>query len=211
MQATGSLAGPLHGIPMSVKEHIGLAHRITHAGFVSRITQPPPPAEDAYSVTLCKRAGAVFHVRTNLPQSIMHLDCTNNITGTTRNPWHRRLSPGGSSGGEGVAVGSRCSVLGLGTDIGGSIRAPAAFGNCYGLRPTALRVPVLGHAGITAGQESIRGVAGPLATSVAGLEVFMKTILDQVPWDHDTSLAPVPWRTDVALGDFTVGVLWDDG
>lgn len=211
LASTGKLIGPLHGIPMSVKEHVGLANRITHAGFVSFISHPPP-TEDAHLVQLLKKAGAVFHVRTNQPQSLMHLDCNNNITGQTLNPWNLLLSPGGSSGGEGVSVGSKCSVLGIGTDIGGSIRAPAAFGNCYGLRPTALRIPTLGNVGLTAGQESIRGVAGPLAESVEGLEVFMRSVLEQQPWDYETTLMPVPWRTEVELKrDFTVGVMWDDG
>lgn len=210
-KSTGQLAGPLHGVPISVKEHVGLANRITHAGFVSFI-QRAPPTEDAHVVRLLKQAGAVFHVRTNQPQSLMHLDCENNITGRTRNPHNLLLSPGGSSGGEGVSVGSRCSVLGIGTDIGGSIRAPAAFNNCYGLRPTALRVPNLGNAGLLPGQESIRAVAGPLAQSVEGLQAWMKTVLEQEPWEHETSLMPVPWRSDVKLGsDFTVGVMWSDG
>lgn len=179
---------------------------------MSFIASRPLPNEDAHLVRLLRRAGAVVHVRTNQPQSLMHLDCANNITGATRNPWDRRLSPGGSSGGEGVAVGAGCSVLGVGTDIGGSIRAPAAFGNCYGLRPTALRVPTLGQVGLTAGQESIRGVAGPLAGSVEGLEVFMRSVLAQEPWEHETTLVPVPWRTDVELThDFTVGLMLDDG
>ncbi|KAI3393113.1 hypothetical protein diail_4711 [Diaporthe ilicicola] len=210
LQSTGSLAGPLHGIPTSVKEHLSLANRITNAGFVSFIARPPP-TEDAYAIQLLKRAGAVIHVRTNQPQSLMHLDCDNNITGRTLNPHNMLLSPGGSSGGEGVSVGSGCSVLGVGTDIGGSIRIPAAFGNCYGFRPTALRVPTRGTVGLTAGQESIRGVAGPLARSVEGLQVWMQAVLEQEPWDVDTTLAPVPWRSGVGLGDFTVGVMWDDG
>lgn len=214
-KATGQLAGPLHGIPTSVKEHVGLANRIVNAGFVSFI-QNPPPAEDAHLVQLLKKAGAVFHLRTNQPQSLMHLDCENNITGRTLNPYHLLLSPGGSSGGEGVSLGSRCSVLGIGTDIGGSIRAPAAFNNCYGLRPTALRIPTMGNAGLIGGQESIRGVAGPLAQSVEGLQAWMATVLDQEPWELETSLMPIPWRSDVKLGGggdsgFTVGVMLDDG
>lgn len=208
--ATHTLVGPLHGIPMSVKEQLALAHHRNTSGFASLIPAAPP-AEDAHLVQLFRRAGAVFHVRTNIPQSLMHLDCANNIFGTTLNPRHRLLSPGGSSGGEGVSLGARCAVLGIGTDIGGSVRIPAAFNECYGLRPTALRVPVLGHTGVSGGQESIRGVAGPLATSVEDLEVWMKTVLDQEPWEYETSLMPVPWKTDVKLGDFTVGVMWDDG
>ncbi|ROW08723.1 hypothetical protein VPNG_06439 [Cytospora leucostoma] len=211
LRTTGDLAGPLHGIPTSVKEHVSLANRITHAGFASFVARPLP-TEDAHVVRLLKQRGAVFHLRTNQPQSLMHLDCENNITGRTLNPHDLRLSPGGSSGGEGVSVGGRCSVLGIGTDIGGSIRVPAAFGGCYGLRPTALRVPTAGLAGLVGGQESIRGVAGPLARSVEGLQAWMGAVLGQEPWEAETSLVPVPWRSDVRLGDgFAVGVMWDDG
>lgn len=197
---------------MSVKEQLSLASHINTSGFVSFITNPPPP-EDAHLVRLFRAAGAVFHVRTNIPQSLMHLDCENNIFGRTLNPRHLLLSPGGSSGGEGVSLGARCAVLGIGTDIGGSVRIPAAFNECYGLRPTALRIPILGHTGVNPGQESIRGVAGPLAGSVEGLEVWMRSVLEQEPWEYETTLMPVPWRTGVEFkpGEFTVGVMWDDG
>lgn len=213
---TGTLVGPLHGIPMSVKEQLALAGHINTSGFVSLIRSSdnnPPVTEDAHLVRLFRAAGAVFHVRTNVPQSLMHLDCENNIYGRTLNPRNLLLSPGGSSGGEGVSLGARCAVLGIGTDIGGSVRVPAAFNDCYGLRPTALRVPVMGHTSVSAGQESIRGVAGPLAQSVEGLEIWMRSVLEQEPWEYETSLMPVPWKTDVKLapGDFTVGVMWDDG
>ncbi|KAK1472416.1 amidase [Colletotrichum cuscutae] len=208
-QKTGQLVGPLHGIPISVKEHIGMGGHITHAGFVSKIRNIP--LEDALSIKILKKAGAVIHVRTNQPQSLMHLDCNNNITGLTRNPRNLLCSPGGSSGGEGVSVGAKCSVIGVGTDIGGSIRIPAAFNGCYGLRPTALRVPNLGNFGITSGQESIRGVVGPLGQSVDDLELFMSAVLAAEPWDTETMLVPVPWRPVNSRKEITVGIMLDDG
>ncbi|WYZ37087.1 hypothetical protein EsH8_II_000593 [Colletotrichum jinshuiense] len=206
---TGQLAGPLHGIPISVKEHIGMGGHITHAGFVSKIVNVP--LEDALSIQILKKAGAVIHVRTNQPQSLMHLDCNNNITGLTLNPHNLLLSPGGSSGGEGVSVGAKCSVIGVGTDIGGSIRIPAAFNGCYGLRPTALRVPNLGNFGITSGQESIRGVVGPLGQSIDDLNLFMGAVLSAEPWDTETMLVPVPWRQVSLKKEITVGIMLDDG
>ncbi|KAF9873808.1 amidase [Colletotrichum karsti] len=206
---TGQLFGPLHGIPTSVKEHIGMGGRITHAGFVSKISNVP--LEDALSIQILKQAGAVIHVRTNQPQSLMHLDCNNNITGLTLNPNNLLLSPGGSSGGEGVSVGAKCSVIGVGTDIGGSIRIPAAFNGCYGFRPTALRVPCLGNFGITSGQESIRGVAGPLGQSVSDLDRFMGAMLGAEPWQTETSLVPLHWRQLAAKKHITIGVMLDDG
>ncbi|KAH8900327.1 fatty-acid amide hydrolase [Thozetella sp. PMI_491] len=207
---TRTLIGPLHGIPISVKEHVAIEGRICNASFVSKISNVS--LEDAHIVKLLKRAGAVIHVRTNQPQSIMHLDCTNNITGTTLNPYHRRLSPGGSSGGEGAAVGFRCSVLGVGTDIGGSVRVPAAFCNAYGFKPTALRNPSFGLFGIMGGQESIRGCVGPLSQSLDDIIAFEKAVLDQEPWDTETILVPLPWRKALVTQEkLTVGILLDDG
>ena len=101
-------------------------------------------------------------------------------------------------------------MLGVGTDIGGSIRIPAAFNGVYGLRPTALRIPNLGNAGMIVGQESIRGVTGPLGQSVQDLEVWMKAIIDQKPWEFETSLMPIPWKS-AKPENFTIGVMWDDG
>lgn len=140
-----------------------------------------------------------------------HIDTGNNITGQTLNPYHRLLSPGGSSGGEGVSIGFKCAVLGVGTDIGGSIRIPASFNNVYGLRPTALRNPVFGLNGISAGQESIRGCIGPLGQSLDDIWTFQRALLDQRPWDFEVSLVPLPWKEVQAPAMLTVGIMMDDG
>ncbi|KAJ3546107.1 hypothetical protein NM208_g2170 [Fusarium decemcellulare] len=207
---SGQLKGPLHGVPVSVKEHVAIGGRICHASFVSKIDNTA--FEDAHIVKLLKKAGAVIHVRTNQPQSIMHLDCSNNITGTTLNPLDRRLSPGGSSGGEGAALSFGCSMLGVGTDIGGSVRVPAAFCGVYGFKPTSLRNPSFGLVGVMGGQESIRGCVGPLARNMKDLAIFEKAILDQKPWEFDTVLVPLPWRQpSLRLKDLTVGLMMDDG
>lgn len=202
LASTGILAGPLHGIPTSLAESIPLAGRITHAGIVSRINRGPPPSEDAHLVSLLRDAGAVIHLRTNVSQALVGIECENNIMGWTLNPLDLRLSVGSSCGGEGVSLGSGCALLGVGTDAVGGVRVPAAFGGCYGFKPTASRIPATGILGLTGEQESAGGVPGPLARNVDGLEVWMSTVLAK---------APVPWRSDVDLGDFTVGVMWDDG
>lgn len=209
LASTGSLAGPLHGIPTSLAEPIPLAGRIAHSGIVSRITREPTATEDAPLVRLLTQAGAVFHLRTNVSQALVGLECENNIMGATLNPRDLRLSAGGPCGGEGVSVGSGCSVLGIGTGTGGGVGVPAAFGGCYGFNPTAARVPMGSVAGLVAGQESMFA-AGPLARSVGGLEAWMKAVLAQAPCGADMSAA-VPWRSEVGLRSFTVGVLWDDG
>ncbi|KAB8231082.1 amidase signature domain-containing protein [Aspergillus alliaceus] len=207
---TGKLVGPLHGVPISVKEHIGIKDLTCNAGYVAWVNDIAP--EDALILQCLHKAGAIFHVRTNQPQSLMHLCCSNNLTGTTTNPFNRSLSPGGSSGGEGASMGFKCAPLGIGTDIGGSIRAPAAFCNAYGFRPTMRRNPCLGIKAPEPGQEAILGVVGPLAAqSIDDLELFQRAVLDAEPWDIETSLVPLPWRRVKENREFTVGIMWDDG
>ncbi|CAL5869433.1 uncharacterized protein PFLUO_LOCUS3662 [Penicillium psychrofluorescens] len=209
-QKMGKLVGPLHGVPISVKEHVGLKNRTCNTGYVSWIDKVT--SEDALLLQLLANAGGIFHVRTNQPQSLMHLCCSNNITGQTLNPHNRELTPGGSSGGEGASMGFRCAPLGIGTDIGGSIRCPAAFCGVYGFRPTALRNPLVGIKVAAAGQESIHGVVGPLASSsLEDLELFQRAVLDQEPWDVDTSLVPIPWKKVIPSRDITIAIMWDDG
>ncbi|KAJ5096176.1 hypothetical protein NUU61_005532 [Penicillium alfredii] len=209
-QQTRKLVGPLHGVPISVKEHIGFKNRTCNTGYVAWVDKVT--TEDALLLQLLAKAGAVFHVRTNQPQSLMHLCCSNNITGTTFNPHNRTLTPGGSSGGEGASMGFRCAPLGIGTDIGGSIRCPAAFCGAYGFRPSAMRNPLAGIKVAAAGQENIHGVVGPMAScSLEDLELFQKVVLDQEPWDVETSLMPVPWKMVTPTRNITVAIMWDDG
>ncbi|BAE65447.1 amidase signature domain-containing protein [Aspergillus flavus] len=209
-QRTGKLVGPLHGVPISVKEHIGIKNLTCNGGYVAWVNDIAP--EDALILQCLHKAGAIFHVRTNQPQSLMHLCCSNNLTGTTTNPYNRTLTPGGSSGGEGASMGFKCAPLGIGTDIGGSIRAPAAFCNAYGFRPTMRRNPCSGIKAPEPGQEAILGVVGPLAAqSLDDLELFQRVVLDAEPWDIETSLVPLPWRRVKENRKFTVGIMWDDG
>ncbi|KAJ5681644.1 uncharacterized protein N7477_001584 [Penicillium maclennaniae] len=209
-QRTGKLIGPLHGVPISVKEHIGLKNKTCNTGYVAWVDKVTP--EDAHLIQLLSKAGAVFHVRTNQPQSLMHLCCSNNITGTTVNPHNRTLTPGGSSGGEGASMGFKCAPLGIGTDIGGSIRCPAAFCGAYGFRPSTMRMPMAGIQVAALGQETIHGVVGPMAsTSLEDCALFSKAVLDQEPWTVERTLVPLPWKTVNPTRDVTIAIMWDDG
>ena len=110
--------GPLHGLPVSVKEHIGMRGLGLNAGYAAwwdRVADA-----DAHVLQILARAGAVFHARTTQPQSLMHLETDSNLYGVTVNPYDRRLSAGGSSGGEGALIALRGSVLGIGSDVGGT-------------------------------------------------------------------------------------------
>jgi amidase len=208
----GKTIGPLHGLPISLKEQIGYGGKITNGGWVGWLTNIPK--EDATTIKTLKKLGATFYVRTNQPQSLMHLDSNNNIIGRTRNPFNSLLTPGGSSGGEGACVAARASVIGVGTDIGGSIRAPAAFSGCYGLRPTTRRISCYGGVSSGRGQESVVAVAGPLTNSVEDIDLFMKSYINEgKPWDDDPWCIPVFWR-DVPKPNpknITVAIMYDDG
>lgn len=215
----GKPIGPLHGLPISVKEHVGMKDLDLNAGFVSWVGRVSP--DDALILKLLWRAGAVFYARTTEPQTLMHLETDNNIYGVTTNPYNTALTPGGSSGGEGALLGTRGSCLGIGTDIGGSIRGPAANNGVFGFRPTTYRLPVAGWSATMLGAEHIVAVIGPLSTSLEGCKIFMRTLLEQQPWLIDPSLVQLPWkdsshktllRTDsTGRRKLRVGVLADDG
>lgn len=203
------LVGPLHGVPVSLKEQMNYKGKATHASYVSYINNIPE--NSAVSVDILHKLGAVFHARTAQPQAIMHLDTWNNITGRTRNPCSTRLSPGGSSGGESAMVAMHGSVIGQGSDIGGSIRAPAAFANLYGIRPTTRRISLMNGLSGGKGQESIVAVQGPLARSIDELDLFMKSYINQgKPWLYDPLCVPVPWREPELPAKIKIGVLYQD-
>lgn len=135
---TGRLMGPLHGIPLSLKNQIGVKSHLTNAGFVTWINNTSK--DDAAIVKTFRKLGAVVFARTNQPQAGMHLETSNNIYGTTVNPRNRQLTAGGSTGGEAALMGMNASVLGIGGDIGGSIRVPAAF-NGVSFKKRSHRLP----------------------------------------------------------------------
>ena len=173
--------------------------------------------DDANVLKILWTAGCVFYVRTTQPQTLMHLETSNNLYGVTVNPYNRDLTPGGSSGGEGALIGLRGSCLGVGSDIGGSIRSPSANCGLYGLRPSSYRVPVDGWIATMLAQEQIVAVIGPLSTSLEGIKLFMKTVLSAKPWLVESSCIPFPWRDQESHLEpsgnkkLKVAVMWSDG
>lgn len=143
--------------------------------------------EDSILVSILRRTGAVFYVKTSVPQTLMVCETVNNIIGRTINPRNKNWSCGGSSGGEGALIGIRGGIMGVGTDIGmlmprtimvwlvlmrnytgGSIRVPSAFNFLYGIRPSHGRLPYARMANSMEGQETVHSVVGPIAHSAAG-------------------------------------------
>lgn len=208
----GKTIGPLHGVPLSLKEHMSYKNKICHACFVGDIETIK--SEHCVTNQILEDLGAVFYVRTNQPQTLMHLCSDNNIIGCTRNPCNLSLSPGGSSSGEGAIVAFGGSVAGLGTDIGGSIRSPAAFSGCHGLRPTSKRISIRGAGALDGGQESVLGVAGPLSRSIDDIELWMESYINYgKPWTRDEQALKIPWepKEPPKPETLTIAVIYDDG
>ncbi|KAL9031336.1 MAG: hypothetical protein Q9196_000626 [Gyalolechia fulgens] len=195
--------GPLHGLPVSLKDQYHVKGVETTMGYVGWIGtfegKKGTGKEKVFESELVKELrdlGAVLYCKTSVPQALMTGETINHIIGYTWNPKNRNLSAGGSSGGEGALIGLRGSPVGFGTDIGGSIRAPAAFNGLYGLRPSSGRLPYQGVADPIHGQNSILPVVGPLADSVGTLRLVVKSLLSREPWLHDPLVHEIPWRDD---------------
>ncbi|KAK8196097.1 hypothetical protein M8818_007250 [Zalaria obscura] len=195
--------GPLHGLPVSLKDQFHVKGVETHMGYVGWIGtfqgKKGTGKEKVYESEMVKELrslGAVLYVKTSVPHTLMCGETTNNIIEYTWNPKNRNLSCGGSSGGEGALISLRGSPVGFGTDIGGSIRIPAAFNGLYGLRPSSGRLPYEGMANSFDGAPSILSVVGPLATTPGALKLLTKSLISTEPWLHDPLVNEMPWRPD---------------
>lgn len=133
------------------------------------------------------------------------------VHGRTLNPFNRRLSPGGSSGGEGALVGFRGSPIGLGADGGGSIRSPAANNGLFGMKQTSGRVPLRGCTLSMTGCTSFPVVVGPICRSARDNDYFLKTIISAEPSRTEQDLVPLPWRPVSFDGKIKIGIMADDG
>ncbi|HVY04234.1 MAG TPA: amidase family protein [Caulobacterales bacterium] len=169
-------AGPLMGVPMTVKESYNIAGLKTTWGFAE--FKDFVAAEDALPVTRLKDAGAVILGKTNVPPSLADWQSDNPVYGRTNNPHDLGRSPGGSSGGGAAAVASGMVPLELGSDIGGSIRIPAAFCGIYGHKPTYNLLPGRGHypPGVTSSALGVLSVIGPLARSIDDIETALNIL-----------------------------------
>ncbi|KAK8007902.1 monooxygenase [Apiospora arundinis] len=202
--------GSLFGLPISTKEHHGMVGKnvTTSASFVAWIGK-----EHGSSLlydTLWNE-GCVFFARTTQPQTIMQLETESNAYGRTVNPYNRELTPGGSSGGESALIGMRGSILGVGGDIGGSIRCPAAHVGIYGFKATIKRLSTSGFRNIGSGKETISGCPGPMTVDREGLELFMKAALSAKPWRIDPSLTVKEWTPYKFTKAPKIAVQWWDG
>ncbi|KAL3464417.1 amidase signature domain-containing protein [Aspergillus heterothallicus] len=216
LEREGKPIGPLHGLPISLKDTFCLEGIPTTAGYVSFLKNGPVK-ENSALVNILLDLGAVLYVKTNVPQTMMTADSENAIYGRTLNPHNTALTAGGSTGGEGALQALRGSILGVGTDIAGSVRIPALCCGVYGFKPTANRVPFGGQiSGYMAGIPGIEPSAGPLGQSIDDIELFMATVLSGETWRYDSSVLAASWRNDTPANKslerrlLTIGILPED-
>ena len=182
--------GSLHGVPVSIKSSIEVEGLRCEAGTKLRVGHVAQT--DAPLVQRLRAAGAIVLGTTNTPEFLMAWETDNLLYGRTNNPWDLSRTSGGSSGGEAAAIASGCSVGGVGSDGGGSIRIPAHFCGICGLKPTPGRIPATGHYPQSVGPFALLGVVGPLARNVGDLKLLFE--VTRGPDVGDPSAVPVPVR-----------------
>ena len=204
----GDVLGPLHGVPVNVKSCIDVAGWPCPAG--SLLRKEYVAEQDATLVKRLKAAGAIILGNTNTPEFLMAYETDNLVSGKTTNPWNLQRSAGGSSGGEAAAIASGCSMGGVGSDGGGSIRVPAHFCGICGLKPTSGRIPATGHFPPGAGAISWIGVVGPMARTVADVRALFEVMAGPDPGDALAAAVPVRTISDRQLEGLRVGMLESD-
>ncbi len=201
--------GRLHGVPVSVKSSVAVAGFRWETG--CRLREGVVSDQDAPLVARLRNAGAVILGTTNVPEMLMAYETDNLLYGRTNSPWDLERTPGGSSGGEAAAIAAGLSAGGIGSDGGGSIRVPAHFSGICGLKPTPGRVPITGHFPPGEGPFTLLGVVGPMARTVADLQLLFEVISGPDPGDPFSAPIPVRKITEDDLKQTTIGFFEDDG
>jgi amidase len=210
LEKNGKTIGPLHGVPVSIKEHMPIAGTFSSGGYYSSTVKDE---KDSQMIGILRSLGAVFFCKTNQPQAIMHLE-SDSYYGRVLNPFNIHLSAGGSTGGEAALIAMYGSPMGVGTDIGGSVRGPSAFCGIYGYKPTSYVLPMKDFlANPFSAELNILCASGPMTRSMRDLNLFTKLILSAKPYLSDPRLIPIPWtgvQTAVPK-KLKIGIINNDG
>jgi amidase len=191
--ARGEIWGPLHGVPVTIKDSFETEALTTTSSYKPLARYRP--RQDATVVARVRAAGAILLAKTNLPELALDIQSASPIFGRANNPWDLERTPGGSTGGGAAAVAAGLSPLEIGSDIGGSIRIPSHFCGLFGFKPTEHRVPQSGHIpGLPGDPKTVRHMAvfGPLARSVEDLKLCLSVIYG--PDGRDWEVPPVPFE-----------------
>jgi amidase len=207
----GELWGPLHGVPITIKDCFEVSGVRTTAGSTS--LKDHVPEDDAVAVARLRAAGAIILGHTNVPVMAGDWQSYNKVFGTTNNPWSLERTPGGSTGGGVAALAAGLSFLSLGSDIGGSIRIPSHFCGVYGHKPTLNVVPLRGH--IPPPPDSPLGpppylpVAGPLARCAEDLKIALGVLGGPDTEDATAYRWSLPPARGESLSDYRLGYVLD--
>lgn len=203
---------PLLGVPITLKECFHLAGTPSTIGLNSRVHRKNVE-HDGVLVARLRAAGAIVVGKTNLPQLMIWHESDNPVYGRTNNPWNLERTCGGSTGGEAAIIAARGSPLGLGNDLGGSIRIPSHFCGIHGLRPTSFRLPRGGSARTLRGFEAVVTQAGPMARHVEDLWLALQVLAQPASAQPALDTLPVPLRdpTNANVAQLSVAAWTDDG
>lgn len=205
----GESTGPLHGVPMTLKDSIDTAGVITTYATLGR--KDFAPMQDATVAARLKAAGAILLGKTNTSEFTLSFETDNLVYGRTRNPFDRARTPGGSSGGAAAAVSASMCAFDIGSDTGGSVRVPSHFCGTAGLKPTQGRVPRTGHAIGFGGIHDPLTQLGPITRSVQDLELIVRIIAGPDGRDPFITQAPLHDFTATRMANLRVGWHSDDG
>lgn len=206
MIAAGHRLGPLHGIPIALKDNIGLAGLVTTAG--SKVLADWRPAEDATVARRLKGSGCIVLGKTNMHEFAWGGTSANPHYGAVRNPWNPERFPAGSSGGSGAAVAARSVFAALGTDTGGSVRLPASVNGIVGIRPTIGRVSNHGVVPLAWSMDTV----GPMTRTVEDCALVFSVVAGHDERDPSSASVPVAdYTADLRRGvkGVRVGVIPD--
>ena len=188
--ARGDDLGPLHGVPISIKDlEFSKGIRSTMGCYVFR---DHVPDEDSVAVERVRQAGAIILGKTNTPEFGQSGTTENLLGDACRNPWNTERTSGGSSGGAGAALIAGLCSLATGSDGGGSIRIPASFCGVYGIKPTQLRVPRYGSVGRGPATANLFSQSGPMSRTVKDSAILLQVLSGHDPRDPMSLKAPVP-------------------
>lgn len=207
-QAAGQLRGPLHGLPVTVKESFDLAGSPSTWGIPA--WKSNVPTQDSDAVKRYRAAGAIVYGKTNVPLKLVEWQSFNEIYGTTSNPWDQTRTPGGSSGGAAAAIACGMSALEVGSDIGSSIRNPAHYCGIFGLKPTWNAVSMQGHLPPGWHGDIDIGVGGPLARTAGDLTLAFETLVGPSRFEGSQYAPGLPADNRTRLSEFRVALMLGD-
>lgn len=209
----GEPLGALHGVPVTIKEQFRVTDTDTTIGVLSQVGKRYE--SEGPLVTKLRQAGVVILGKTNIIQTLAGWESDNRVYGRTNNPWNLARTPGGSSGGESAIIAAGGSPLGLAGDLGGSIRIPAHFCGLHGLKPTSRRLTNddFPTGLLSGGQETIIPQPGPIARSVADLNLAMEVLAKPSKKETRDLVPPVPWPdlSQIQVEKLKVGIYTDNG